>query len=429
MARKIPFAYGPELPRNLPTVGFGSYFHTFFERTTHESLRRHKRFAAFVPLLSTYYLIQELNSPLSGAPQHIFKLIPEHLIRAAADNRCVLVFDAGFEGDPFLQGAYDNLHRWLDANHISRSNVLMINQNRVLEELYKENVGAGIQFANYDAYVKKTLAIFAGDPISFKADVGFDHKEVCFRPPNADTKTFLCLNGAPRPNRVLVVAALAKAGLLKDTEWSMLGDIAKKVKANLDEARTFRSKFNVDWILDGDIAQILAEIPKVIAIEEGKLDSIYSSNELALKINIELFKVAFCSVVTETEFTAGDAQRLTEKFIKPLAMGHPTVLFGNPHSLQQVKQFGFETFGDIVDESYDECLDVAERIRLVTHTLEQMQAIRRSNSTASLAKIREICTHNIDVASNGVALKNYESNVEHSLTHKLLEMVGQLSHQ
>ena len=427
MASNIPFTYGPDLPDNLPTVGFGSYFHSKFHRVPHAKLTRHRKFAAFVPLLSTYLLIEGFNSPLSAAPQHVFDLIPPHLIKAAAESRCVLVFDAGFEGDPLIQPAYENLHNWLDQHRIPPSNVLVINQNRVLEAHYRASMDRGVQFAIYDAYIKKTLSIFASDEPTFQAAVGFDRKSVAFRPAADAMKTFLCLNGAPRANRLVAVAALAKAGLLEDAEWSMLGDMAKKVTANFDEARTYRSQFGIDWISDDDIAQVLAKMPKLISIEEGKLDTINSSNELALGINRNLFDSTFCSIVTETEFTVGGVQRVTEKLLKPLVMGHPAVVIGNPRSLQIVRQFGFETFGALIDESYDECLGIAERLQLIIRALEQMQAGRRSGDPSFEGRLEKICAHNIGLAASGAAIRNYETVVEHPLADKLIEMVESLA--
>ena len=46
--------------------------------------------------------------------------------------------------------------------------------------------------------------------------------------------------------------------------------------------------------------------------------------------------------------------RITEKPFPALVNFHPLVMFGNPLALQQVREFGYQTFSPAIDESYDE---------------------------------------------------------------------------
>jgi hypothetical protein len=56
---------------------------------------------------------------------------------------------------------------------------------------------------------------------------------------------------------------------------------------------------------------------------------------------------------------------VTEKTYKPLAYYHPFVVFGTPGTLAHVRDQGFETFGHIIDESYDSELTVNRRFNQV----------------------------------------------------------------
>jgi hypothetical protein len=56
---------------------------------------------------------------------------------------------------------------------------------------------------------------------------------------------------------------------------------------------------------------------------------------------------------------------VTEKTYKPLAYYHPFVVFGTPGTLAHVRDQGFETFGHIIDESYDAELTVNLRFNQV----------------------------------------------------------------
>src|SRR4030095_6848324 len=66
------------------------------------------------------------------------------------------------------------------------------------------------------------------------------------------------------------------------------------------------------------------------------------------------------TVVTETEMRAR-ASRITEKTLKPLVNFQPMILFGNPGSLRMIRDYGFTTFDNVIDESYDDELDPRRR--------------------------------------------------------------------
>ena len=421
-----PLALSMEIGGTVTTEGLGPYFRSRFRQERHWDVVNSNRYVGLVPLITTYAFLPGFPAPMSGTGQHIFELVPEHMQRAAAEGRCILVFDASPEGDPFLSDAYDSLHRWLDERGIPRDRVLILNQSRVLGRQYEAHYGPGVQFAVYDSYVKKMLAIFGRDEDGFRAAVGFGHDQVVFRGNGPRMKTFLCLNGAPRVNRIVAVAAMAQQGLLKDAEWSMLGDMSKKIDVNADNARTFRSANGIDWVSDEDIYGIVAQMPRLISVESSALSGIRGSDELALKINPDLYLAGFGSVATETEFTTGDVQRISELSIKPFVMGHPTILVGNPGSLALIRGFGFQTFGEFIDESYDVIPDINGRLVHLMKTMKDFQILRHSNNPKVMGRIGELCTFNIQHARSGAAVRRYEEAVETPLVDKLQDMLADL---
>lgn len=61
-------------------------------------------------------------------------------------------------------------------------------------------------------------------------------------------------------------------------------------------------------------------------------------------------------VVTETVYT-GQRQHLTEKTFKPIVMQQPFVLVSCQGSLAYLHHYGFKTFSEFWDESYDDSAD------------------------------------------------------------------------
>ena len=91
---------------------------------------------------------------------------------------------------------------------------------------------------------------------------------------------------------------------------------------------------------------------------------------------------------------------LTEKVAKPLATGKPFVLLGGRNSLQLLRDWGFVTFGDMIDESYDNEEIPTLRIEKIIRSLKQVyhsparqQLVEQMNQTAqhNIAQYQHFC--------------------------------------
>jgi hypothetical protein len=79
-------------------------------------------------------------------------------------------------------------------------------------------------------------------------------------------------------------------------------------------------------------------------------------------------------LVTETVAT-GRRYHLTEKTFKPIAMGMPFIIVGTQGSLRYLRSYGFRTFGDLWDESYDDEPDDQKRIEKIARVLELLESL------------------------------------------------------
>jgi hypothetical protein len=76
-------------------------------------------------------------------------------------------------------------------------------------------------------------------------------------------------------------------------------------------------------------------------------------------------------LVTETVAT-GRRHHLTEKTFKPIALGMPFIIVGTQGSLKYLRSYGFKTFGDLWDESYDDEPDDSKRIEKIAQVLKML---------------------------------------------------------
>lgn len=80
---------------------------------------------------------------------------------------------------------------------------------------------------------------------------------------------------------------------------------------------------------------------------------------------------ALFSLVNETVFY-DPKLHLTEKVFQPIVCGRPFILAAAPNNLEYLRSYGFKTFGDYIDESYDKEEDNDLRMDLITDQLVKL---------------------------------------------------------
>jgi hypothetical protein len=146
------------------------------------------------------------------------------------------------------------------------------------------------------------------------------------------THKFLFLNGEYRNNREQFFELVKEAGLLDTSIWS------------------HRSGKSADGFGPDDDWQDPFIHP------DFRFYAYYPSHYYNTSISI-------VSETTQTEFFP------TEKTYKSLMLGHPFILYGGKHSLAKLRHMGFETFGNDIDESYDNANWPVERAERVVNSL------------------------------------------------------------
>lgn len=107
-------------------------------------------------------------------------------------------------------------------------------------------------------------------------------------------------------------------------------------------------------------------------------DSEITSNASAM-YNVQHYQQCAIDVVTETLFD-DDRLHLTEKILRPIACGKPFILAGTWGSLVYLRDYGFQTFGDLIDESYDTVKDPVRRLQAIAgvmHDIARMPVAQR----------------------------------------------------
>ena len=105
-------------------------------------------------------------------------------------------------------------------------------------------------------------------------------------------------------------------------------------------------------------------------------------------------------LVTETVAT-GKRLHLTEKTFKPICLRMPFIIVGTCGSLAYLRSYGFKTFNDLWDESYDDEIHDNQRIEKITWVLRGLDSAPVEEKQRLFDLAKEICEYNYNHFYNG----------------------------
>jgi hypothetical protein len=120
---------------------------------------------------------------------------------------------------------------------------------------------------------------------------------------------------------------------------------------------------------------------------------------------------ALWNIVSETVFYY-DKLHLTEKIFKPIVSKQPFMLLAAPGNLAYLRSYGFKTFEDIIDESYDLIQDPNQRTEAVVEQIAWYCALSAEEKKAVIEAIAPIVEYNFH---------HFYGEFKHIITRELLD--------
>jgi hypothetical protein len=134
-------------------------------------------------------------------------------------------------------------------------------------------------------------------------------------------------------------------------------------------------------------------------------------------------------IVLETLFD-DSRWHLTEKALRPIACGKPFMLVATPGSLEYLRSYGFETFGDFIDESYDLETDPVARLTAVIQEMSRIAAMSPADKIVLWNQLHKIAGRNqqrfFSAEWQANVVQEYVDNMNHAMDTMNQNCTGKL---
>jgi hypothetical protein len=162
-----------------------------------------------------------------------------------------------------------------------------------------------------------------------------------------------CLNGTPWEHRKLIYLGLSQKLYFKDMIFTFgnrkgYQSFPSDLKLTSEEQENFSQLSTNVTFLDSD-----------------------SSFDIDVTTNHPAYTDSYLNLVTETNIFT-DTPMLSEKTFKPILAGQLFILLAAPGAVQFLRDVGLDTFDDIIDHSYDNVVDIRDRLQQILNQLDQL---------------------------------------------------------
>jgi len=238
------------------------------------------------------------------------------------------------EGDDPTVEILDSLHKQVVHHNVSMENIKFTTSNGLIGDEHPF-----VYFPDDELYYRY-LHSFKND---FVEEINLQSRD----------KLFTCLNRADKVWRKVFCSTMDSLNMWNNSYFSYTG---YQYETSAQDAEIIDDWEALDSDLKSNTAAFELKIPYKV---DELLDADHNNHKL---INKDFYTNAYWNIVVETHFKQNTIF-LTEKTFKPILNMQPFIIVGNTGSVKMLKQLGYQSFSDIIDEQYDDITNDIDRMR------------------------------------------------------------------
>ena len=303
---------------------------------------------------------------------------------------------------------FKKLYQLIKDNNLHTESFYINFANKNLIKYYTESIGdIGMNLHITDWLLEHTSLQLNRAVESDKInELGYKFEKRKFEDVNRKFN-FLCFNRVPKAHRVSLLAKLIKENVIDGVDWSMLfspneflqfyGERKFEGK-NIFDLQHFSKYFERRELFqyERELQYLFVTKKKTIYEPDSKHIFEYFGDTKTTHYK-QSYDNSYCSIVTETSFENNE-EHLTEKSFKPFINLHLGIFLAPYKHLERLRGYGFKTFGDLWDESYDDIISPKERMNSVVKLIKQLN--ERGTLHKLYSESKDILEYNQEVAFN-----------------------------
>ncbi len=273
--------------------------------------------------------------------------LDENLVIAVKLKKCKIVFAYLLEGY-FNNMEVDWVNNLCQKYNFSKDAVIVITSNLIQ---FSNN---NFTIINYN-YFGNHINFLSVSKLDFIKVASYQNKYHQFLN-NTFEFYFLCFNGIPRENRLLIFNELSTNPKFKNKSITTLRGVDKNYYYDVP-----------NWY-------------------NQKIGG-------GARLNVDAHLKCFLNIVTETMYDS-DTIFISEKTYKPIYLCQPFIVFGNPYTLKKLHELGYKTFDRWWDESYDNETDLKKRFDKILFILEKISDLSLDQLKDLKNEMQDVIIHN-----------------------------------
>ena len=355
-----------------------------------------------------------VSFPHSGKPPRLVQVFTElagiwtdDLRRAVIERRVRIVLDASPEAYPPGANRMEPTRQGLERLGAPIEAAIWVTQDRGYDAQYADyragrGLRDGLRVLNYDYWIRRFHRQFEtrGKDLYPARLAAFEAR------PRTRGRRFISLNMTLRPSKLLFLLSVIRDGLWDDGYISC-GGLFKKA-SNFDGVADlsltedyFAHKLNGLTAFGPLKDELLPYFSALEAKGQVILGDVARDGQNGLPKQSPIdpmlreYDDCWLTAVTETEMRPRRS-RVTEKSFGALVNFQPMVVFGNPGALGQVRELGYLTFGDAIDETYDEIEDPGRRFTAAYAEFYRLCRMEEAELARTVDRLREVLVFNAE---------------------------------
>jgi len=321
---------------------------------------------------------------------------------AANDPKFYIVLDQTLEAYAYKN--FYHINKFVKQNNIEKKLIFLSAHANVDREykLWCKHNGELIRFKvlHFNGWLASTKRHFIDTGLNFNLE---------------KTKWFCCLNHRPHHHRI---ASLIYLDYLNLINQGIVTGHDRNYEDRMEDMDEFNNYDNfVNEIMKKFSPQYTPIIGKQRSLTHKKLPLIYDLEDLGnscqpFAINETIFNDCLINLVTETfylnHWNYDSEMFITEKTIKAILSKQIFIIVGPRHFLKYLRSMGIQTFGNVIDESYD---DEPDETRLFS----AINALKSSMEKYTLTELSDL--------TRDIRFKNHKTYLKLKFNINLPQMI------